>query len=136
MLGRIELPQKASPVLAWKDLTNEHNLDHVDEFDPLGDQVLNARLEPSQLTRRALGEALLLPGGESQWNSGSKFWGRRPVSVARLGDVEPPLLPPLHHLREGAFGPGNIRHLAQHGTSALCLLTAHHLRLHIEGLQP
>ena len=55
VLGQIELPQIANPTLAWKDSTNEHNLDHVDELDFLGYHVLDARLEPSQLARRALG---------------------------------------------------------------------------------
>ena len=49
MLGRIILPQIASPALARNDSVNEHNLDHVDKFDPLGYHVLDARLEPSQL---------------------------------------------------------------------------------------
>ena len=73
---------------------------------------------------------------ETYQDSGSKLGGRRPVGVARLGDVEPPRLPPLHRLHKGAFEPGDIGHLAHHGASALYLLTPHHLRLHIEGLQP
>ena len=88
MLGRIELPQISSPALARKDPANEHNLDHVDEFNLLGYHVLDARLEPSHLVRRTLGQALLLPGGEPHRNSTSEFEGRRPVGVMWLGDVE------------------------------------------------
>ena len=66
----------------------------------------------------------------------SKFGGSRPVGVARLGDVEPPRLPPFHGLREGAVKPGDVRHLAHHGPSALRLLAAHDLRLHAEDLRP
>ena len=95
MLGWIKLPQIASLVLARKDPTNEHNLDHVDKFDPLGYHVLDARLEPSQLVWRTPGQAPLLLGGEPHRDSGSEFGSRQPVSVAWLGDVEPPRLPPF-----------------------------------------
>ena len=70
--------------------------------------------------------------GVPDQNSG----GRRLVGVARLGDVEPPRLPPLHGFRKGAVKPGDLRHLAHHGSSALRLLAAHNLRLHAEDLQP
>ena len=58
----------------------------------------------------------------------------RPVGVARLGDVEPPRLPPLHGLHEGAFELGNVGHLPHHGASALRLLATHYLRFHVEDL--
>ena len=51
VLGRVELPQIASPALTRKDPANEHNLDHVNKLDFLGYHVLDARLEPSQLVR-------------------------------------------------------------------------------------
>ena len=62
--------------------------------------------------------------------------GRHPVGVARLGDVEPPQLPPLHGLHIGAFEPGDVGHFSHHGASALRLLADHHLRFNVEGLQP
>ena len=68
-------------------------------------------------------------------DAGLKFGDRRPVGVARLSDIEPPRLPPLHGLHVGAFELGDIGHLAHHGASALHLLAAHHLWLHVEGLQ-
>ena len=135
VLGGVVLPQIASPALARKDPANEHNLDHVDKFDLLSYHVLDARLEPRDLIQRSPGQALLLPGGKSQWSSGSKFGGCCPIGVARLDNVKPPRLPSLHRLREGAFGPGDIGHFAHHGASALYLLTAHHLRFHVGGLQ-
>ena len=54
----------------------------------------------------------------------------------KLGDVEPPRLPPLYGLHIGAFEPGDVWHLAHHGASALCLLANHHLRFDIKSLQP
>ena len=58
----------------------------------------------------------------------SKFGRRRPVGVVRLGDVEPPILPPLHGLHIGAFEPGDVGHFSHHGASALRLLADQHLR--------
>ena len=54
----------------------------------------------------------------------------------RLGDIEPPRLPPFDGLYEGALEPCNIGYLAHHGASALCLAAAHDLRLNAEDLQP
>ena len=65
-----------------------------------------------------------------------KTRGRHPVGVARLGDVEPRRLPPLYGLHIGALELGDIGYFAHHGASALRLLADHHLRLHVEGLQP
>ena len=45
LLGRIELPQVASPVLARKDPANKHHLDHIDELDVLVHHALDARLQ-------------------------------------------------------------------------------------------
>ena len=136
MLGRIELPKIASLALAWKDPAEEHNLDHIDKLDFSAHHVLDAGLESGQLYRGTPGQALLFPGGEPRGDSGSKFGGRRPVGVARLGDVEPSRLPPLYGIHVGALDLDDIRHFAHHGASALCLLTDHHLRFNIEGLQP
>ena len=69
--------------------------------------------------------------GVPDWNSGAAA-----VGIARLGDVEPPRLPPFHDLCEGAVKLSDVRHLAHHGASALRLLAAHDLRLHAEDLQP
>ena len=110
--------------------------DHIDKLDFSARHVLDAGLESGQLYRRTPGQALLFPGGEPRGDSGSKFGGRHPVGVAQLGDVEPPRLPPLYGLHIGAFKLGDIRHLAHHGASALCLLATHHLRFDIEGFQP
>ena len=56
--------------------------------------------------------------------------------VSRLGDVEPPRLPPLYGLHVGAFERGDVRNFAHHGASTLCLLADHHVWFNIEGLQP
>ena len=68
------------------------------------------------------------------WGSGLEFGSRCPGGVARLYDVEPLLLPPFNGLHEGAYWPCGVGHLAHHGASALRVLTAHDLWLHIEDL--
>ena len=45
VLGRIELPQMASPALARKDLAKKHHLDHIDKVDVLVHHALDARLQ-------------------------------------------------------------------------------------------
>ena len=45
VLGRIELPQMASPALARKDPAKKHHLDHIDELDVLVHHALDARLQ-------------------------------------------------------------------------------------------
>ena len=64
VLGRVELPQVESPLLAREDPADEHDLDYVDEFELLVHHVLNTCLESGQLSRTTPGQALLLPGGE------------------------------------------------------------------------
>ena len=59
MLGRVILPQIASPALARKNPVDEHNLDHVDEIDFLDYHTLDARLEHYQLVRRTPGQMLV-----------------------------------------------------------------------------
>ena len=49
VLGRIELPQIASPALARKDPAKKHHLDHIDKLDILVHHTLDARLQRSQL---------------------------------------------------------------------------------------
>ena len=49
VLGRVELPQAESPLLAREDPADEHDLDYVDELDPLVYKVLDAGLESGQL---------------------------------------------------------------------------------------
>ena len=95
VLSRVELPQIEFPTLTREDPAEEHDLDHVDELDFLAHHVSDACLESGQLYRGTPGHALLFPGGEPHGDSGSKFGGRHPVGVARLGDVEPPRLPPF-----------------------------------------
>ena len=136
VLCRVELPQIECPSLTREDPAEEHDLDHVDELDFLAHHVFDACLESGQLYRGTPRQALLFPGGEPRGDSRSKFGGRHPVGVARLGDVEPPRLSPLYCIHIGALEPCDIRHLAHHGASALCLLADHHVRIHVEGLQP
>ena len=84
---------------------DEHDLDHVDKFELLVHQLLDAGLESGQLLQITPNPAALFLGGEPRGDSGSKFGGRHPVGVTRLGDVEPPRLPPLYGLHEGALEP-------------------------------
>ena len=70
--------------------------------------------------------------GVPDLNSG----GRCPFRVLRLGDIEPPRLPPLYGLHKGALEPSDVGHLAHHGASALRLAALHNLRLDVEGLEP
>ena len=67
------------------------------------------------------------------WDARSEFGGRCPFRVTRLGDVEPPRLPPLDGFHESALKPSNVGHPTHHGASALCLAALHNLRLDIEG---
>ena len=133
---RVELPQVESPSLTREDQADEHYRAYVDKLELLVHHVFNTCLESGQLFRITLGQALLFPGGEPRGDSGSKLGGHHPVGVARLGDVEPPRLPPLYGLHIGAFELGDVRHFAPHGASALRLLADHNLRLHVEDLQP
>ena len=45
VLGRIELPQMASPALAGKDPAKKHHLDHIDKLDVLVHHALDAHLQ-------------------------------------------------------------------------------------------
>ena len=121
VLGRVELPQNKCPLLAREDPVVEHDLDHVDKFELLVHHVLNTCLESGQLSRTTLGHALLLPGGKLYGEARLELGGRCPCRVTRLGDVEPPRLPPLYGLHEGALEPCDVGHLAHHGASALRL---------------
>ena len=134
VLGRVELPQVKIPLLTREDPADEHDLDYVDKLELLVHQLLDAGLESGQLLRIAPNPAALFPGGELCGDAGSEFGGRRPVGIARLGDVESPPLPPFHGLHKGAVKPGNIGHFAHHGASALRLLAAYNLWLHTEDL--
>ena len=49
VLGRIGLPQKASPAFAWKDPANKHHLDHIDKLDILVYHAHDAHLKRCQL---------------------------------------------------------------------------------------
>ena len=81
-------------------------------------------------------QARLFPRCEPGGDAGSKFGGRCPFRVTRLGDVEPPRLPPFDGFHKGDLEPCDIGHLAHHGASALRLAAVHYLRLDIEGLEP
>ena len=80
--------------------------------------------------------AALFPGGEPCRDAGSEFGGHRPIRVTRLGDVEPPRLPPLNGFHESTLQPHNMGHPAHHGASALRFVALHNLRLDTEGLEP
>ena len=136
VLRRVELPQVEVPLLAREDPAVEHDLDYVDEFELLVHHFLNTCLESSQLSGTTPGHALLLPGGEPCGEARSELGGRCPCRVMRLGDAEPPRLPPLYGLHEGGVKLCDVGHLADHGASALHLLAAHDLRLHAEDFQP
>ena len=97
---RIELPHIEAPSLARENLADEHDLDYVDELELLVHQLLDAGLESGQLLRIALGQATLFPRGEPCGDARSEFGGRCPFRITRLGDVEPPRLPPLHRLHK------------------------------------
>ena len=47
---RVELPQVESPLLAWEDQADEHNLDYVEKFELLVHQGFDACLESGQLS--------------------------------------------------------------------------------------
>ena len=136
VLCRIKVPQVEGPLLAREDPVDEHDPDYVDELDLLVHKVLDAGLESGQLFQITPRQALLFPGSEPCGDARSEFGGRCPFRVTRLGDVEPPRLPPFDGFHKGALEPYDVGHLAQHGASALRLLAAHYLRLDIEGLQP
>ena len=105
VLCRIKLPQVEGPLLAWEDSADEHDLDYIDELDLLVHKVLDAGLESGQLFQITPRQALLFLGSELCGDARPEFGGRCPFRVTRLGDVEPPRLPPLYGLHEGAFEP-------------------------------
>ena len=55
LFGRVELPHIKCPSLAWEDLAEEHDLDHVDKLDFLAYHILDAILESGQLHWLMLG---------------------------------------------------------------------------------
>ena len=136
MLGRVELPQVESPSLTRENPPEEHDLDYGDKFNLPADQVLDAGLKSGHFCRITPRRALLFPRCEPRGDARSEFGGRCPFRVTRLGDVEPPRLPPLYGLHKGALEPCNVGHLSHHGASALHLAAAPYLRLDIQGLQP
>ena len=136
MLGQVEFPQIKSPSLTREVPAEEHDLDYGDKFNLPVDQVFDAGLESGQLSRTTPRQARLFLGGEPGGNAILEFGGRCPFRVTRLGDVEPPRLPPFDGFHKGALEPEDVGHLAHHGASALRLAAAHYLRLDIEGLQP
>ena len=105
VLGRVELPQIECPSLTRENPADEHDLDYVDKLELLVHQGLDACLESGQLFRITPCQALLFPRGEPCRKDKSEFGGRCPFRVTRLGDVEPPRLPPLYGLHEGALEP-------------------------------
>ena len=136
VLRRIKLPHVEAPSLARENPADEHDLDYVDKLELLVHQLLDTGLESGQLLRIPPDQATLFLGGEPCRDTGSEFWGRCPIRVTRLGDVEPPRLPPFDGFHEGALKPCNVGHLAHHGASALRLAALHNLRLDTEGLEP
>ena len=105
VLCRIKLPQMEGPLLAREEPADEHDLDYVDELDLLVHKVLDAGLESGQLFLITPCQARLFPRGEPCREARSEFGGRHPFRVTRLGDVEPPRLPPLYGIHEGALEP-------------------------------
>ena len=105
VLHRVELPQVESPLLAREDPADEHDLDYVHKLELLVHQVLDAGLKSGQLFRITPRQARLFPGGEPCGDARSEFGGRCLFRVTRLGDVEPPRLPPLYGLHKGALEP-------------------------------
>ena len=136
VLGWVELPQVESPLLTREDPAKEHDLDNSDKFNLPADQVFDTGLMSSHLCRITPQQARLFPRCEPCGDTRSEFEGRCPFRVTRLGDIEPPRLPPFDGLYEGALEPCNVGYLAHHGTSALRLAATHNLRLDAEDLQP
>ena len=138
VLCRIKLPEIEGPLLAQEDPADEHDLDYIDKLKLLVHQVFDAGLESGQLCRITPCQARLFPRGEPCREARSEFGGRHPFRVRRLGDVEPPRLPPFYSLHKGAFGPGDIGHLTHHGTlhSACWLLTTFGFTLKVFSHRP
>ena len=101
----IKLPQFESPLLAREDPAYEHDLDYVDKLELLVHQLLDTGLESGQLLRIPPNPATRFLGGEPCRDARSEFGSRCPFRVTRLGDVEPPRLPPLYGLHKGALEP-------------------------------
>ena len=108
MLRRVELPQVEGPSLTREDQADEHNLDYVDKLELLVHQLLDTSLESGQLLRIPPDPAALFLGGEPCRDAGSEFGVRCPIRATRLGDVEPPRLPPLNGFHESALQPSNV----------------------------
>ena len=136
VLCRIKLPQVKSPSLTREDPADEHDLDCVDELDLPVYQIFDAGLKSGHFCRITPRHARLFPRREPCGDARSEFGGRCPFRVTRLGDIEPPRLPPFDGLYVGALKPCNVGYLAHHGASALRLTSTHDLRLDAEDLQP
>ena len=46
------------------------------------------------------------------------------------------MLPSLHGLHEGPFGPGDVGEIPDHGAAAVRMLPVDHFPLHVEDLKP
>ena len=134
VLCRIKLPQIEVPLLAAENPAVEHDLDHIDKLKLLVHQGLETGLKSDQLLRTIPKQALLFLGGELHGCTRSVLGGRCPFRVTRLGDVEPPRLPPFDGFHKGTLKPGDVGHFALHGAPALRLAALYNLRLDIEGL--
>ena len=86
VLGRVEFPQIKSPSLTREDPAEEHDLDYGDKFNLPIDQVFDAGLKSGHFCRITPRQARLFPRCEPGGDAGSKFGGRRPFRVTRLGD--------------------------------------------------
>ena len=115
VLCRIKLPHVEAPSLARENPADEHDLDYIDKLELLVHQLLDTGLESGQLLRIPPDPATLFLGGEPCRDAGSKFGGRCPIRVTRLGDVEPPRLPPLDGFHKGFIKPCDVGHLSHHG---------------------
>ena len=91
-------------------------------------------MEHRQFVGRRPIQALLGPGRKPQRGSESELWSSGPFRAARLSDVKPLLLPLLDRIIESTYWPCNVGHLAYHGASALSVLAAHYLGLHIKKI--
>ena len=114
----------------------QHHLAHAGEAGIYINHALDELLQHCYLVTRHSVLALGVPGCQPHWGPGLELRGSIPCGVTGLCDIEPPLLPSLHGLHEGALGPSDVGQFAHHSATTIRVLAVHHLWLHVEDLEP
>lgn len=111
-------------------------MDHVDQLCVDLYYAIDALLQRLCVSDTPLVRALGGPSGQSGRESRPECGGRSPCGLPRLGDVKPLLLPHLDGVDKVSVWPQDPCQFTNHGPSTVHMLTANHLGLDVEHLQP